>query len=57
MVHLRMSNPTPDPRASSDFCLIVWAAIVSMGLIVVTYALSVVPGIDLERVLSIFAAA
>ena len=57
MVHYRTSNHAADRRASTDFCLIVWAAIVSMSMIVVTYALSVVPGIDLDRVLSIFAAA
>jgi hypothetical protein len=43
-------------RAWSDHAFIIWAIVVSIGLIVATYALSVAPGVDPDQVLSIVAA-
>jgi hypothetical protein len=56
MVHYRSSGPLKDRGGSSDIAFIVWAAIVSIGLIVVAYALSASPGVDPNLVMSIFAA-
>jgi hypothetical protein len=45
-----------DRRAWPDHAFIIWAIVISIGLIVATYALSLAPGVDPDQVLSIFAA-
>jgi hypothetical protein len=55
MVHLRTSEPAKNHHVSSDFTFIVLAAVVSIGLIVVAFALTVSPALDPDQVLSIFA--
>jgi hypothetical protein len=56
MVHFRSDNAPKDHRKSSDITFIVWAAIISIGLVVVSYALTVSPGVDPDHVMSIFLA-
>jgi hypothetical protein len=56
MVNSKRSELTDQHRGGSDVALLVGAAVVAIGLIVVTYALAVSPGVDPDQVLSIFAA-
>jgi hypothetical protein len=56
MVNFRAGEPARDRRVSSDLTFIVWAAIVSIGLIVAAYALTMSPPLDPDQVLTIFAA-
>jgi hypothetical protein len=56
MVNSKASELTDRHRDGSDIALLVGAAVVAIGLIVVTYALAVSPGVDPDQVLSIFPA-
>jgi hypothetical protein len=56
MVDFRTREPAKDRRASPNIALIISAAIAAIGLIAAAYALTVLPGLDPDQVLSIFAA-
>jgi hypothetical protein len=51
-----MDNREKPRRSSADIVFILWATLVAIGLIIVSVALGVAPGIDPDQVLSIFAA-
>jgi hypothetical protein len=65
LVNLRARDPVKDRQPSSssessadfssNFAFVILAAIISIGLIVAAYALTVMPGLDPDQVLSIFA--
>jgi hypothetical protein len=55
MVDSRTREPAQDRRAP-NIALIISAAIAAIGLIVAAYALTVLPGLEPDQVLSIFAA-
>ena len=67
LVNLRTRDPLADRQSSSNsssesptdfssnFAFVILAAIISIGLIVAAYALTVMPGLDPDQVLSIFA--
>jgi hypothetical protein len=55
-VNFRGRAAKNDRRAWPGYAFIIWAIVISIGLIVATYALSVAPGVDPDQVLSIFAA-